>query len=144
MIFPGVHLNSIFLTDLSNLVKRNRFWSFSFALAFMSLAGLPPLIGFLSKALILFSLVSESNIMEIPILLMLMALFSTYYYIRVVRLIIFEPEVNHKLKTVSSYSCNRLDLDYTILSFITVFLLISFFYPTPFLLVGQYIVTVLI
>lgn len=144
MIFPGVHLNSIFLTDLSNLVKRNRFWSFSFALAFMSLAGLPPLIGFLSKALILFSLVSESNIMEIPILLMLMALFSTYYYIRVVRLIIFEPEVNHKLKTVSSYACNRLDLDYTILSFITVFLLISFFYPTPFLLVGQYIVTVLI
>merc|ERR1712177_437 len=56
---------------------------------FLSLAGIPPLSGFISKML-LFSAVIQLNYLLIIIFLMVVSLISAYYYIRPIKLIWFQ------------------------------------------------------
>lgn len=59
----------------------------------LSLAGIPPLSGFISKFLILISLV-ETNHLKLLLFLILISLVAAYYYIRTIKILVFS-----KLKT---------------------------------------------
>lgn len=77
------------LGDLTLLSKSNPSLAFSFSLALFSLAGIPPLIGFLAKMGIFLLTISVSYYL-VSLSAILFSVVSTFYYIRVVKIIYFE------------------------------------------------------
>lgn len=136
--FNKVVLSSLFLSNLSNFFKMNSLWAFSFMVIFFSVAGIPPLSGFLSKILILFSLI-ESNELFVSIFLVLISAVSVFYYLRVVKIIFFESKdvkpLNESFQTI--FNGIFFDVDYAIISGCLFSLLFFFFYPTTLLLICQ-------
>jgi NADH:ubiquinone oxidoreductase subunit 2 (subunit N) len=106
-LFYTITLSSIFITliffknsnseihTLKELIKlsSNKFIAFSFLIAILSLAGIPPFSFFLIKFCILTSLIQKGFILT-SILLLAINLFATYYYIRLTYLIFFIPYLN--------------------------------------------------
>lgn len=83
--------NSIELFDFKsfNCLKIiNPFLVFILSMNLFSLAGIPPLSGFISKFFIFNSLV-ELNYIFIILLLIVISLISAYYYIRPIKLLLF-------------------------------------------------------
>jgi len=111
------------LGDLVLLKKSNPALSFSFALAMFSVAGIPPMIGFLAKMGIFLSVVGISFYM-ISLFSILFSVVSTFYYIRVVKVLYFENTLVGKLY----YSIE--DTKTLILSLLIFLLVFLFINPT--------------
>lgn len=80
----------LYLTDLSNIFLFDKPWAIFFLLSLFSLAGIPPLAGFLSKFFIAFELIlNKYN--GVSILLVFFASVSTFYYVRIIKIMFFEP-----------------------------------------------------
>lgn len=62
---------------------------------FLSLAGIPPLSGFISKFLILISLV-ESNHLKLLLFVIFISLIAAYYYIRTIKILVFSNKKTPK------------------------------------------------
>ena len=62
---------------------------------FLSLAGIPPLSGFISKFLILVSLV-ETNHLKLLLFVILISLVAAYYYIRTIKILVFSNKKTPK------------------------------------------------
>ena len=132
----------LFLSSLSNLFKRNSLWAFSFIFVFFSIAGIPPLTGFLSKMLILYELVASYKIIGAISLIVISAV-SVYYYIRMIKVVYFEPSKETN-KTTSEFTVVFLNKELDRIYFLFVVLLfiigILFYFPTLLLTACQYIV----
>lgn len=133
--------SSLFISSLTNFFKINNLWAFSFVILFFSIGGIPPLTGFLSKTLVLLELVKSENIIY-AILLIILSSISAFYYIRVVKIVFFEPKnKNEKYEKFQIIFHNsKLDIIYILFSSLLFLLTILFFYPTSLLLFCQYIV----
>ena len=130
----------LFISSFSNLFYTNKIWSLSFLIIFFSVAGIPPLSGFLAKIFILFNLIELQELLLSVILVLLSAL-STFYYIRILKIMFFEPAVNQQLNNKNlQLILNNSNFDYLIFSFLLSLLLIFFFYPTFPLLFSQYVI----
>ena len=131
----------LFLSSLSNFFKVNPLWAFSFILIFFSVAGIPPLSGFLSKIFILFGLIDSNELLGSLFLIIISAV-SVFYYIRVIKVIFFESKNiranNDQFQTI--FISSLFDLDCIVISLCLFFLIFFFFYPTFLLLISQYIV----
>ena len=131
----------LFLSSLSNFFKFNGLWSFSFILMFFSIAGIPPLSGFLSKIFILFGLINADQLMGAISLIMISAV-SVFYYIRVIKVVFFESKEakarNDEFQTI--FKVNLFDFDCLVISVCLFSLIYFFFYPSTLLLLCQYIV----
>ena len=140
-LFNGSSSTPLFLSSLSNLFKINPLWAFSFVLIFFSVAGIPPLSGFLSKIFILFGLINSNEIL-CSLFLILISAVSVFYYIRVVKVVFFESKDvkvnNNSFQTI--FQENLFDLECSVLALSLFTLLLCFFYPTFLLLVSQYAV----
>jgi NADH:ubiquinone oxidoreductase subunit 2 (subunit N) len=108
-----------------------------------SIAGIPPLSGFLGKILILSELINISY-WKSSILLILISSISVVYYIRLIKLAFFEPKksdfnAEQSQSQIVSYNSS---LDFLYLTLVVcLFLLITiFFLPTGPFLLCQYIV----
>lgn len=77
-------INSEKLTDYSGLAYRNPLLAVSMTIFMVSLAGVPPLAGFLGKWY-LFNSVIEANEIAIAVIGVLNSVVSLYYYMRVVK-----------------------------------------------------------
>ena len=108
---------------------------------FFSVAGIPPLSGFLSKIFILFGLIDSNQLIGSICLIMISAI-SVFYYIRVIKVIFFESKEakskNDQFQTV--FSLSLFDFDCLIISICLFLLAYFFFYPSTLLLLCQYIV----
>ena len=140
-LFYSKESTVLFISSLSNFFKNNSLWSFSFIIIFFSVAGIPPLTGFLSKILILYELVDYDKILG-AIALIIISSVSVYYYIRMIKVIFFEPKKIKKdverFQTVFlDFYSDGIHLVFALLLFI---ILISFFCPTGILLACQYVV----
>jgi NADH-quinone oxidoreductase subunit N len=139
--FNGKMATPLFLSSLSNFFKFNSLWAFSFVLMFFSVAGIPPLSGFLSKIFILFGLIDSSQLIGSICLIMISAI-SVFYYIRVIKVIFFESKEvrskNDQFQTV--FNLSLFDFDCVIISICLFLLVYFFFYPSTLLLICQYIV----
>jgi NADH-quinone oxidoreductase subunit N len=139
--FYNRNSNSLFISNISNFAKSNSLWAFSFVIIFFSIAGIPPLTGFLAKIMILFDLI-DSNFLYIAISLILLSSISVFYYIKVIKIMFFEPNKLEKNKekfqvVFFSLSLDSIYLLFTVCLFI---LIILFFYPNVLFLLCQYIV----
>ena len=77
------------LTDFTLLVKSNNLVAICFAIVLLSVAGFPPLIGFITKMGIFMSAI-ESSMYFVAILSILTSVISTFYYIRIIKILYFE------------------------------------------------------
>ena len=77
------------LTDFTLLVKANNIVSICFAIVLLSIAGFPPLIGFITKMGIFMSAI-ESSMYYVAVISILTSVVSTFYYIRIIKILYFE------------------------------------------------------
>ena len=104
IIFTLKNQKNIVITKINtliNLVKSNNILAFIFALLLFSMAGIPPLLGFYSKLLVLFSLSYSYNLV-ILITLVILSTISSFYYIRLIKLIFFDLNKNYVFFNVPS------------------------------------------
>jgi len=141
LIFFNRSQTPLFLSSLSNFFKINKLWALSFVIIFFSIAGIPPLSGFLSKILILFGLI-ESNQLLGSLILILISAVSVFYYLRVIKIIFFESKnSNSKNESVQIiFNSQYFNLDCLLIAIFLFLLIFLFFYPSYLLLICHYIV----
>ena len=109
------------IDDLSGLSKNHPILSLSMLIILFSLAGIPPLAGFFAKFYI-FTAVIERSMYFLAIIGLLSTVVAAFYYLRIIKIIYFDPS---KEKYDSDHSVGlKLSL---ILS--TLFILFYFIYP---------------
>ncbi len=100
------------------------------SLAFFSLAGIPPLVGFYSKIFVFFSVI-KSSLYLVAFIVLAVSVISTYYYISVVKTIYFEKNKNWIFyNTISKEKSLVLSLSLILLFFL-------FVNPNMLLLISQ-------
>ena len=114
------------ISSLSGLSKSNPVISASLAIIMLSMAGIPPFIGFFGK-LYVFIAAIESQLYILAVLGVLASVISTFYYLRIIKGMYFdEPADNQTFEfTISSESKVILSI---------LMLLITFFILYPSLL----------
>ena len=111
------------IEDLSGLSKNHPILSFSFLVVLFSLAGIPPLVGFFAKFYI-FTAVIEQSMYSLAIIGLLSTVIAAFYYLRIIKVIYFDPE---KEKFEKNHNIG-LKISLTVS---TIFILFYFIYPSP-------------
>lgn len=83
---------AVLLTDLAGLAKRNSLLAAVMMLSMISLAGVPPLVGFYAKLSVL-SAVVDAGYLWLAILGVVMSVVGAFYYLRIVKLMYFDEPV---------------------------------------------------
>ena len=86
-IFFIFHINLVQSLVALRLLNSNKFFSIIIILAFLSLAGMPPLLGFIGKFLLLMLIISTNNYL-IFVFLSFINLITLYFYLQNTRFII--------------------------------------------------------
>lgn len=81
------------LEDLSGLARTRPWLAVALSIFMLSLAGLPPLFGFMAK-LAVFNAAVDSGLWLLAILGVLSSVIAAYYYLRVVKILFFDPPAN--------------------------------------------------
>ena len=84
------------ISDLAGLNQRSPLYAGVMAVAMLSLAGLPPLVGFYAKLAVLQALVAsqQTSYLVLAIFAVMMSLVGAFYYLRVVKVMYFDaPQV---------------------------------------------------
>lgn len=78
------------LGDLVLLTKSNNLLAIALTVALFSIAGLPPMVGFMVK-LSIFLVVIEQSLYTIALISIVFSVISTFFYLRIVKILFFEP-----------------------------------------------------
>ena len=81
-------INVSAIKDLSGLYKTEPVMAGSLAIILFSMAGIPPLAGFLGKLLIL-NIVIDSNLFYLATIAVITSVIAAFYYIRLIKSIFF-------------------------------------------------------
>ena len=80
------------INDLKGLSKRNPWLAFMMLIVMLSLAGIPPTVGFFTKLLVLKALI-DAHMTWVAVLGVLFTVIGAYYYLRIIKIMYFdEPE----------------------------------------------------
>ncbi len=110
------------IEDLSGISKNHPVLSLCFLIVLFSLAGIPPLAGFFAKFYIFMSVIKQSMYF-LAVVGLLSTVISAFYYLRIIKIIYFDPE-----KIIFDKDHNLgLKLTLALSSF---FLLLYFIYPS--------------
>ena len=101
------------ITDLSGLSKTHPYFAFLILITMLSSAGIPPLIGFHAKLMVIKALISSSYII-LSIIVVIMTVVSAYYYLKVIKTIYFD----NREDLISTYSNGSVVLSINVLSLI--------------------------
>lgn len=113
-----------YITDLAYLAKTNPILALTFTITMFSMAGIPPLAGFYSKAYLFFATMS-SGLYVLAVIGVLTSVLSCFYYIRLVKIIYFEVPKTWCSYTQVPYE-NALTLGLSLF-----FIIILMAYPSP-------------
>jgi NADH-quinone oxidoreductase subunit N len=83
--------NMGYLTDFTYFAKNNWLYSITLVIILFSMAGIPPLAGFFGKYYLLLH-AFEAQLYSLVIVGMLCSLVSTYYYLRIIKIMWFEKQ----------------------------------------------------
>lgn len=81
------------LDDLKGLNQRNPWLAFLILIVMFSLAGIPPLVGFVAKLLIIKGLI-QAGFVYLAVIAVMFSLIGAFYYLRVVKLMYFDKADN--------------------------------------------------
>jgi NADH:ubiquinone oxidoreductase subunit 2 (subunit N) len=127
--------NLIYLDDIKefSLIKENGIlYSIFFSFIFFSLAGVPPMLGFFYKFLLIKTFLLNNNLVLL-VFVILSSIIALFYYIRVIRFIFFH---RNKVYTIFIIEDKKF-----FLVFIFCFLITGFFYCPVFFNILFYIVS---
>ena len=102
--------------DLKGLSKRNPWLAFMMMIVMLSMAGVPPTVGFLTKLMVLKALV-DVHMTWVAVLGLVFAVIGAFYYLRVIKVMYFDEAANVapvKLSRITTaiFSVNCLSLLY--------------------------------
>lgn len=140
-----------FINDLAGFSRTQPVLAMTWALSLFSLAGIPPLGGFLGKLLVLLSGLEES--LYIPMILAVIGtVISSFYYVRILRIMYFRSKFSDEIykdlyfiastptsQNHYSFNSNSLSLSLSrslILGFSLFLILTLLIYPGPFMLIS--------
>jgi NADH-quinone oxidoreductase subunit N len=108
----GTEIESIH--ELRGLNKRNPWLAFMMLIVLLSMAGIPPTVGFFAKLLVLKALV-DAHLTWVAVLGLMSAVIGAFYYLRIIKIMYFEDTsdtTSFKLSSVSQliFSANCLSL----------------------------------
>jgi len=119
-----------YITDISSLIILNPFLILVFVINFFSLAGIPPLVGFWTKFLIVVSAL-DAHIFVVSIVIALISVISVFYYLRVVKIVYFN------INNIQLVSFKRISKENSlIISGCFLFLLFFMYHPDLLLLIS--------
>ncbi len=98
------------ISDLAGLAKTHPYYAILILITMLSSAGIPPLIGFHAKLMVIQALINNSYLI-LAIIVVLMTVVSAYYYLRIVKTIYFEEREN----LISSYTKNNIILSLNVI-----------------------------
>lgn len=78
-----------YTTDLARLSTSNPLLAFTLTVVMFSIAGIPPLAGFYSKAFLMFAAIGSANYV-LAVIGVAMSVVSAFYYLRIVKIMYFE------------------------------------------------------
>ena len=110
------------IEDLSGLSKNHPILAFSMLVILFSLAGIPPLAGFFAKFYI-FMAVIEQSMYFLAIIGLLSTVVAAFYYLRIIKIIYFDPEKEMYEKN------HHIGLKLTLI-LSTIFIIAYFIYPS--------------
>ncbi len=119
-----------YTTDFVMLNKTNPILAVTFTVTLFSMAGIPPLAGFYSKAFLFFAAMS-STMYLLAIVGVVTSVISCFYYIRLVKIMYFEKTKNY-LSFAEIKKENAI-----ILAFSFFFILFFMLFPTPLYVVSH-------
>jgi NADH-quinone oxidoreductase subunit N len=90
LYLSGPGFESDRLEDLRGLSKRSPGISLLFLILMFSMAGVPPTAGFFAKLSVVNALV-DADLVWVAVVAVLLAVIGAYYYLRVVKLVYFDP-----------------------------------------------------
>ena len=113
------------ISDLSGLSKNHPLLSLSLLIILFSLAGIPPLAGFFAKFYIFKSVIGQSMYF-LAIVGLLSTVVAAFYYLRIIKIIYFDPEIE------------KYDEDHSLwlkfsLTFSTILIFLYFIFPSQLL-----------
>ena len=89
------------ISDFKGLSKRNAWYAFITMLFMLSLAGIPPMIGFYAKFAVLQAVVNAGYVW-LAVVAVLFSLIGAFYYLRIIKLMYFdEPETTEPIDSNS-------------------------------------------
>ena len=85
------------ISDLAGLNQRSPLYAAVMGMAMLSLAGLPPMVGFYAKLSVLQSLVAsqQASYIALAVFAVMMSLVGAFYYLRIVKVMYFDVPVGH-------------------------------------------------
>tara|TARA_B100000676_G_C17973969_1_gene784990 strand:- start:32 stop:1105 length:1074 start_codon:yes stop_codon:yes gene_type:complete len=98
------------ISDLAGLSKTHPYFAILILITMLSSAGIPPLIGFHAKLMVIQALINNSYII-LSVLVVLMTVISAYYYLRIIKTIYFENREN----LISTYTRNNILLSINVI-----------------------------
>ena len=105
----GINVTSI--KDLSGYFSNNPFVAICMAIFVFSMAGIPPLSGFLGKLIIL-NVAIDNNLFYLAVIGVLTSVVAAFYYLRIVKLMFFDSskeeldkDINFETKVLLSILC---------------------------------------
>nr|ALO77489.1 NADH deshydrogenase subunit 2 [Platydema sp. PLA01] len=105
--------NTFYFNQMNNLMNQNKLMKFTFAINFMSLGGLPPLLGFLPKWLVI-NWLTSNNLMLITFIMIITTLIMLFIYIRIILssmvLSISEPKIPSKITSKNEFMINLISI----------------------------------
>ena len=102
------------IKDLAGLSKTHPYFAFLILITMLSSAGIPPLIGFHAKLMVIKALIASSYII-LSVIVVIMTVVSAYYYLRVIKTIYFDDRED----LISTHSSSNLILSINVLSLIS-------------------------
>ena len=98
------------ISDLAGLSKTHPYFAILILITMLSAAGIPPLIGFRAKLMVIQALINNSYIF-LSIIVVLMTVVSAYYYLRVIKTVYFEEREN----LISTYTSSNILLSINVI-----------------------------
>ena len=98
------------ISDLAGLSKTHPYFAILILITMLSSAGVPPLIGFHAKLMVIQALINNSYIF-LSIIVVLMTVISAYYYLRVIKTVYFEEREN----LISTYTSSNILLSINVI-----------------------------
>ncbi|MXZ81966.1 MAG: NADH-quinone oxidoreductase subunit NuoN [Gammaproteobacteria bacterium] len=83
------------LEDLKGLDRNSPRIALLFLVLMLSMAGIPPMAGFFAKLAVIRSLV-EQDLVWVAVIAVLLAVVGAYYYLRVIKLVFFDPPATER------------------------------------------------
>ena len=112
------------ISDLKGLSKSNPIVSLSISIIMLSMAGIPPFIGFFGKFYVFIAAI-EQELYVLSVLGVLASVISAFYYLRIIKIMYFDESINEEIINF------KISFQSKIILSLSLFLIICFiFYPS--------------